>query len=116
MPRVGRRVTMALVAAASLTGCTGGGPPEVAGDDPVLIEGREIYGSLCASCHTADGSGGRGPALNQGRVVAAYPVIEDQIELVTNGRAAMPAFSGRLGADEIVAVVTYTREVLAPIE
>ncbi len=116
MPPVRRTVAVALALAVTLTACTGGGPPEVAGDDPVLIEGREIYGSLCASCHTADGSGGRGPGLNQGRVVAAYPDVEDQIELVTNGRAAMPAFSGRLGAEEIVAVVAYTREVLSPIE
>ncbi|MDA3040513.1 MAG: cytochrome c, partial [Actinomycetota bacterium] len=80
------------------------------------VEGREVYGSLCASCHTADGSGGRGPALNQGRVVEAYPDVEDQIELVTNGRAAMPAFSGSLSADEIAAVVRYTREVIATVE
>ena len=42
-----------------------------------------------------------------------YPDPADQIAVVTNGRGGMPAFGDRLSAEEIAAVVEYTRTVLA---
>lgn len=104
-------VAASVVAALALTACVGE-PPEVTVDDPELVTGRAIYGSNCASCHGASGGGGSGPRLAEGAVVAAYPDIEAQIDLVTNGRDRMPAYVGRLSDDEIRAVVRYTREVL----
>lgn len=94
-----------------LSSCVGE-PPEVTSGDPELVTGRTIYGSNCAACHGADGGGGTGTRLNGGAVVASFPDIEDQIELVTNGRNSMPAYVGRLTDEEIRAVVRYTREVL----
>ena len=96
---------------AALSGCVGE-PPEVTVDDPELVTGRSIYASNCASCHGASGGGGSGTRLADGAVVAAFPDIEDQITLVSQGRDRMPSYGGRLTEDQIRAVVRYTREVL----
>jgi mono/diheme cytochrome c family protein len=48
--------------------------------------------------------------------VAVYPDAADEIAVVTNGRGGMPAFSERLSAEEIAAVVDYTRTVLADVQ
>ncbi len=108
-----RALAVVTLAAGALASCTAGSPPEVTNGDPVLVQGRAVYGSLCANCHAADGGGGRGQQLNDGNVLASFPDMADQIEVVTNGRDSMPAFSGRLTEAEIEAVVRYTREVLA---
>ncbi len=104
-------VAMAVVAALVLGACVGD-PPEVTIDDPVLEQGRDIYRINCASCHGVSGDGGVGLKLSEGTVADRFPVIEDQIDLVTNGRDAMPAYVDRLSEEEIDAVVRYTREVL----
>ena len=51
-------------------------------------------------------------ARASGKVVVKYPDPQAQIALVTNGRRGMPAFETRLTAEEIAAVVEYTRTVL----
>jgi mono/diheme cytochrome c family protein len=77
------------------------------------VDGANVFGDNCAVCHGGDGSGGIGPRLAGGRVVAVYPDPADQIAVVTNGRDGMPAFADTLSEDEIAAVVEYTRTVLA---
>jgi mono/diheme cytochrome c family protein len=72
--------------------------------------GAAIYADKCAVCHGAGGEGGRGPQLSDGAVVEAFPDAEDEITVVTRGRAGgMPSFDGRLSAGEIRQVVEYTR-------
>jgi cytochrome c oxidase subunit II len=71
--------------------------------------GAEIYGASCAVCHGDDGQGGVGPRLSDGAAVEAFPDAADEVEVVTNGRAAMPSFKGQLSEAEIQAVVEYTR-------
>ena len=73
------------------------------------IDGSAVFSDSCATCHGADGGGISGPPLKDGLVVANFPDIEDQITVVTDGRGPMPAFGDRLSADEIRAVVEYTR-------
>jgi mono/diheme cytochrome c family protein len=93
-------------------------PPEVHPDVVAAaggVDGAAIFGQSCAGCHGGDGSGGIGPRLAGGRVVANFPDPQDQIAVVTNGRGGMPAFSERLSAEEIAAVVEYTRTVLAEV-
>ena len=109
--RTGSLVAIALVTAFIVSACTGRAP-EVTVDDPVLIEGRELYISNCSACHGLGGGGGRGSKLNEGRLEQRLPDPADQIDVVANGRNDMPAFSGRLTESEIEAVVRYTREVL----
>lgn len=87
-------------------------PPEVGIDDQELVEGRELYARNCVSCHGSDGGGGVGRKLKDGAVVAAYPNIKDQIDLIANGKGSMPAYVGRLTGEQMEAVARYTREVL----
>ncbi len=103
---------LALVLAAAWLAACSGGPPEVAVDDPELVSGRNVYARNCASCHGSDGGGGVGTKLSDGVVVAAYPDIKDQIDLIANGQGRMPAYAGRLSGEEMQAVARYTREVL----
>jgi mono/diheme cytochrome c family protein len=73
------------------------------------VDGAAVFADRCASCHGRDGGGGFGPQLSEGRAAAAFPDIEAQIAVVTDGRGSMPSFGGRLGPDEIRAVVAYSR-------
>jgi cytochrome c oxidase subunit II len=79
--------------------------------DPVLVLGREVYGAQCSSCHGVSGSGGSGVRL-AGTVVGSIPDADDQATVILDGRGRMPGFRNRLSAEEIEAVVRYTREVL----
>jgi len=79
------------------------------------IDGGAVFGKNCAGCHGGDGSGGIGPRLAGGRVVADFADPQAQITFVTNGRDGMPAFGKRLSPEEVAAVVDYTRTVLANV-
>jgi mono/diheme cytochrome c family protein len=94
-------------------------PPAVAAEAVAAaggVDGAAFYGQSCAGCHGGDGSGGIGPRLAGGRVVANFPDPQDQIAVVTNGRGGMPAFGERLSPEEIAAVVEYTRTALAGVQ
>jgi len=52
-----------------------------------------------------------GPQL-AGKVVKAFPDEADEIKVVTNGRASMPAWKGDLTPEQIRLVVEYTRTEL----
>lgn len=73
--------------------------------------GAEIYASNCATCHGADGGGGQGPELGDGAAAGKYSEAE-MVELVTNGKNAMPAWKGALSTEEIADVVAYVRDDL----
>ena len=72
-------------------------------------DGGVIFEANCQVCHGAAGRGGSGPQLSNGRSVRDFPTVADEIALVTDGRAGMPAWGGRLNEGEIAAVVAYTR-------
>ena len=94
-------------------------PPPAVHPDVVAaaggVDGAAIFGQRCAGCHGGDGSGGIGPRLAAGRVLAVFPDAQEQIAVVANGRGGMPAFAERLTAEEIAAVVEYTRTVLVDV-
>jgi cytochrome c oxidase cbb3-type subunit III len=71
--------------------------------------GAEIYAQNCARCHGADGGGGVGPQLADGKVVEEYPTEADEIAVVEEGPGSMPAFRDSLSPEEIQQVVQYTR-------
>lgn len=102
----------ALVFSGVVVACSGGTAPEVSSGDPILEQGRDLYVRNCAGCHGLSGGGATGPQLSEGAADAKYPDIEDQVDVVINGRDRMPAFGGRLSQEEVEAVVRYTREVL----
>lgn len=118
MDRVHRVALLMLwVLAGVFVGACASSPPEVPADangevDAVLVQGRAVYGSHCASCHGSSGGGGLGVKLNEGAVLAAYETVESQAAVVAAGPGEMPAFSERLSEVEILAVTRYTREVL----
>lgn len=105
-----------LLAALLLGACAATGTaPEPSGADavdPVLATGRTVWVARCQRCHGPAGQGGAGPKL-AGRMPKAYPDPAAQAAVVGNGKGAgMPAWRALLSAEEIDAVVQYTRRVL----
>ena len=45
-------------------------------------------------------------------MIERYPEVADQVAIIVQGRGGMPSFEDRLSAEQIDAVVAYTREVL----
>ena len=70
--------------------------------------GEAIFANNCARCHGADGGGGLGPQLSDGKVAKDLSEAEE-IRVVTNGRGGMPSFGDALTPEEIQQVVAYTR-------
>ncbi len=105
-----------VVAAAPGCSSTSDAPEVAAGPDgvvdPTLVTGRSVWVARCASCHGADGGGGSGPRLNDGRLVERYPDLTDAAAFVAVGRGGMPAFGDDLDDTELAAVVRYVAEVL----
>ena len=114
----GRVLAGPMLAAALLLGaCSGGSAPEVpegadGAQDPVLVEGREVWSDSCARCHGESGGGGSGVKLSDGRAVELYPDAADMHAVIADGKNAMPAFGGSLTPEQIDAVTAYVRDVL----
>ena len=113
-----RLLLAALIAAIAAVGaCAADDVPEVpvgpdGFPDRELVAGRQVYIDRCANCHGNDGGGGRGTKLSDGRMIARYPNVGDQVAVIADGVRSMPAFVDVLNREEIAAVVRYTREVL----
>jgi cytochrome c6 len=76
--------------------------------------GEKVYKSKCAMCHSADGSGnspmGKAMKIPDLRSEAVQKQTDAQLtDIVTNGKKAMPAYKGKLTADEIKGLVGYMR-------
>ena len=106
-----------LALAVVIVGCATVMVPEVpvsadGTQDPVLVQGRDVYAKRCANCHRHDGTGSRGPRVTGELMIETYPAIAAQVDIVANGKALMPAFADALTQAEIEAVTRFTREVL----
>ena len=80
------------------------------GDEQAIVEGRQIYGRWCASCHMPDGSGRLGPSLVDGtwRYERADTAV-GQFEIIHAGATgAMQPFGDRLSPDEILKIIAHT--------
>jgi cytochrome c oxidase subunit 2 len=92
--------------------------------------GQQLYQTLgCASCHGANGEGGRGPTLagifgNQtalengqsARVDEAYvreSILNPQAKLVAGFGPIMPTFQGQVSEDQLVQLVAYVKSLHA---
>jgi cytochrome c-L len=88
---------------------TGENPYSV--DNEALDQGKDLYTSICQTCHMPDGSGRIGPSLVDRR--HQYPQIATDVglfEVVFGGAAgAMQPFSKRLSQDQILKVMAYVR-------
>jgi cytochrome c oxidase subunit II len=105
-----------------LSGNTGGMTPATAG--------QQLYQTLgCASCHGANGEGGRGPTLagifgnNQTlqtggtvRVDEGYireSILNPQAKLVAGFGPIMPTFQGQVSEDQLVQLIAYIKSLHA---
>jgi len=86
------------------------------GEDPSKVytleeqkaRGEKVYAANCAACHQPNGKGaGSFPALDGSKVVNGPKAY--QIQLVLNGKNAMPKWAGVLSDGDIAAVITYER-------
>lgn len=71
--------------------------------------GRAVYLNHCASCHREDRSGSPPEFPSLAAVGERLPEAHVR-RIVQDGNGRMPAFGGRLGADEIAAVAAYLRK------
>jgi len=80
--------------------------------DELVAKGESVYIKNCSTCHLPTGKGvpGAFPAISGSAV--AKGDINAQVNLIINGKGAMPAFGKMLKADEIAQVITYTRNAL----
>jgi cytochrome c-L len=82
-----------------------------AGSYAAADEGKNLYTSICQTCHMPDGSGRIGPSLVDRR--HQYPQIATDVglfEVVFGGAGgAMQPFSRRISQDQILKVITYVR-------
>ena len=105
-----------------LSGNTGNVTPAVAG--------QQLYQTLgCASCHGANGEGGRGPTLEgifgnvqqlesggSVRVDEAYlreSITNPQAKLVAGFGPIMPTFQGQISEDQLVQLIAYIKSLHA---
>ena len=80
--------------------------------DPVEGKyGEDLFRATCAHCHSADLSGGIGPALGPGSS-AHRELSDEQIgSVIIVGPGAMPSYGSRLDAGQIASVIAYLRAV-----
>ncbi len=71
--------------------------------------GGQVFATNCAACHIGGGNVVNGAKTLKQADLEQYGMasIEAITNQVTNGKAAMPAFKGRLSAEDIADVATY---------
>lgn len=92
---------------AATTAAEEGGETVAAAGEGDAAAGEAVF-SACAGCHTlaaAGANGAVGPNLDE-----LKPSYDQVLQVVTNGKGAMPAFSGQLSEDEIKNVSAYVAE------
>jgi cbb3-type cytochrome c oxidase subunit III len=83
-------------------------PPPAGGGGGDAADGKAIFASSCASCHTlaaAGSSGTIGPNLDD-----AKPTLELAVDRVTNGQGVMPSFKDQLSEAQIQAVAKFVAD------
>ena len=76
------------------------------------LDGAGLFAASCARCHSADLSGGDGPALDATSHSTGEP-DEHLVEAITFGRDEMPGFGDKLTDERILELVAYIRDVQA---
>ncbi len=79
-----------------------------------FADGGETFKAKCALCHGADGKGetGMGKSLKLRDLGSADVQKQSDAELnalITKGKGKMPAYDGKLSADQINELVKYVR-------
>ncbi len=103
---------------------TQAGTPAASGTsaEPVELDGAKIYAERCAVCHGPNGKGDGpgGAALNpkprdhtDGKYMNSR-TDEQLLEVIHNGKNAMPAWKGILTEDQMKAVLKHVRSLAVP--
>jgi cbb3-type cytochrome c oxidase subunit III len=93
----------AYVAAVAGAGGPGAKPPSQLGND-----GKAIFSSQCASCHTLKAAGATGTiGPNLDTLKPSFPIAQHQVEV---GGGVMPAFKGKLTQKQIDAVAKFVAD------
>lgn len=72
--------------------------------------GADTFKAKCVMCHGADGKGKMAGTKDLGSAEVQKQSDADLTAVITKGKAPkMPAFDGKLTADQIKAVVAYIR-------
>jgi cytochrome c oxidase subunit 2 len=77
--------------------------------EELMERGEAVYQRNCAVCHGANGEGGIGLPFAGTDFATKPEYLNEHIDVLVNGRAAMPAFKAQLTPRQIAAVVTYER-------
>lgn len=107
-----RRAAVVLAALVALAAC---------GGDADVSSGEAVFDNHCIQCHGAGGRGSLGPELqtvllrygwtgaDDGSLATAREAVRTVVleGLRRSGRAPMPAFEGRLDADEVEALLDH---------
>ena len=92
-----------------LLSCAGAQTPRDRITDPgeMIFNGLTVSGVDCYKCHKGDGSGTwRGPNLAERVPKLTDPAIE---KAVNEGPGMMPAYKGKLDAQQIAAITAWLR-------
>ncbi|MDJ0508704.1 MAG: c-type cytochrome [Crocosphaera sp.] len=81
----------------------------LASTSPALADGKGIFSANCAACHSGGGNVVNAAKTLKKEALEKYEMFSQEkiVYQVTNGKAAMPAFKGRLSADQIEEVAAY---------
>ncbi|MDP1776774.1 MAG: cytochrome c oxidase subunit II, partial [Moraxellaceae bacterium] len=76
-----------------------------------MKEGEAVYVARCAACHQVNGAGlpPMFPALKGSKMMVEDSGRQDHINIILNGKNAMPGWKAILTAREMAAVTTYER-------
>jgi cytochrome c oxidase subunit 2 len=92
------------------------------------LAGQQLFQTLgCASCHGANGEGGRGPALHElfgsqqtltgGQKITAdeayirESILDPQAKLVDGFGPIMPTFQGQVSEDQLMQMIAYIKSL-----
>lgn len=79
--------------------------------EELMKEGEAAYIAKCAACHQPNGKGlpPTFPALAGADIAVNKDRVQDHIDIIYEGKGAMPAFKDILTPKEFAAIVTYER-------
>jgi cytochrome c6 len=104
-----KRILLIALAAMAMLGLVLVRPAIAASSAEVLTNGAKVFGANCASCHMHGNN-----LVNASKNLKLETLHQYEMDSiaaittqVTNGKAAMPAFKGRLNAEQIEAVAAY---------
>ena len=72
-------------------------------------KGQTIFSTYCQGCHGSDGKGAISGAPNFTRGPSLMKPDASLLEIVINGKNAMPGFQGILKNEDVYDVISYVR-------